>query len=99
MDGPFTFMRRTLGRTMARLPQGQLGGILRHTFALHFMMNDGNIFALQKASALDADAGYAYIGYRPSPEFSTFWSMIGKGSEWHIRDWTQLSFFLRQQSL
>lgn len=30
------------------LPKGQLTHVLRHTFASHFMMNDGNILVLQK---------------------------------------------------
>lgn len=40
--------RRGVERAELKLPQGQLTHVLRHTFASHFMMNGGNILALQK---------------------------------------------------
>ena len=39
---------RALTKAGIKLPQGQLTHVLRHTFASHFMMNGGNILALQK---------------------------------------------------
>lgn len=38
----------TLKRIAPHLPKGQAVHVLRHTFASHFMMNGGNILALQK---------------------------------------------------
>lgn len=35
-----------IGRANIRLPDGQMTHILRHTFASHFMINDGNILKL-----------------------------------------------------
>jgi len=40
--------REALTQTKLKLSQGQLTHILRHTFASHFIMNGGNILALQK---------------------------------------------------
>lgn len=40
--------RSALERTGIELPAGQLIHVLRHTFASHFMMNDGNILVLQR---------------------------------------------------
>ncbi|MEZ5582269.1 MAG: tyrosine-type recombinase/integrase [Candidatus Competibacteraceae bacterium] len=40
--------RGAVRRAGLQLPDGQLTHILRHTFASHFMMNGGNILALQK---------------------------------------------------
>lgn len=37
-----------MDKTSIVLPRGQLTHVLRHTFAAHFMMSGGNIFALQK---------------------------------------------------
>jgi integrase len=46
------------------LMQGQLTHVLRHTFASHFMMNGGNILALQKVlghSSLQTTMIYAHL--------------------------------------
>jgi integrase len=40
--------RDALKRSELRLPAGQMTHVLRHTFSSHFMMNGGNILALQK---------------------------------------------------
>lgn len=40
--------RNSLKHAEINLPAGQLTHVLRHTFASHFMMNGGNILALQK---------------------------------------------------
>lgn len=40
--------RGAIERTGIVLPKGQMTHVLRHTFASHFMMNGGNILALQK---------------------------------------------------
>jgi site-specific recombinase XerD len=40
--------KRNAPRTGLNFPKGQLSHILRHTFASHFMMNGGNILALQR---------------------------------------------------
>lgn len=40
--------RRALKKTGISLPEGQSTHVLRHTFASHFMMNGGNILALQR---------------------------------------------------
>lgn len=41
-------VRRTIKDVAPHLPDGQGTHVLRHTFASHFMMNEGNILALQK---------------------------------------------------
>jgi len=48
--------RRAVYRTDLSLPRGQMTHILRHSFASHFVMNGGNILALQKI------LGHADIG-------------------------------------
>lgn len=40
--------RRGVSKCGLVLPRGQLTHVLRHTFASHFMMNGGNILALQR---------------------------------------------------
>lgn len=40
--------RKAVGRTEIILPRGQMTHVLRHSFASHFMINDGNILTLQK---------------------------------------------------
>ena len=53
-DGERCFMaayfafRKTLIDANLKHSEGQLTHILRHTFASHFMMNGGNVIALQK---------------------------------------------------
>jgi len=56
--------RRAVDRSGIKLPQGQCAHILRHTFASHFMMNGGNILALQKIlghSAITMTMRYAHL--------------------------------------
>jgi integrase len=40
--------RTAMARTEIVLPKGQMTHVLRHSFASHFMMNNGNILTLQK---------------------------------------------------
>lgn len=40
--------KKAIERAAIRLPKGQLTHVLRHTFASHFMINGGNILALQR---------------------------------------------------
>jgi len=59
--------REGVDRAKLVLPTGQLTHILRHTFASHFMMNGGNILALQKVlghQSLTMTMRYAHL----SPE-------------------------------
>jgi len=66
--GPFsdaysTFTRR-LYESGINLPEGQRTHVLRHTFASHYMMNGGNILALQKIlghSSLNMTMKYAHL--------------------------------------
>ncbi|NOT65935.1 MAG: tyrosine-type recombinase/integrase [Methylotenera sp.] len=44
----YSAFREAIEQTKLKLSVGQLTHILRHTFASHFMMNGGNIIALQK---------------------------------------------------
>lgn len=44
----YSAFRTAVERLGLRLPRGQLTHVLRHAFASHFMMNGGNILALQK---------------------------------------------------
>ncbi|GHD43490.1 Site-specific recombinase XerD [Marinobacter persicus] len=56
--------RRAVDRTGIQLPDGQCAHILRHTFASHFMMNGGNILALQKIlghSSIAMTMRYAHL--------------------------------------
>ncbi|EIC30110.1 MULTISPECIES: phage integrase [Methylomicrobium] len=67
-QGPFndaysTFTRR-LYESGIKLPEGQRTHVLRHTFASHYMMNGGNILALQKIlghSSLNVTMKYAHL--------------------------------------
>lgn len=43
----YSAFREAIERANISLPKGQLSHVLRHTFASHFMMNGGNILALQ----------------------------------------------------
>ncbi|MDI3304206.1 MAG: tyrosine-type recombinase/integrase [Burkholderia multivorans] len=59
--------REAVERAGLVLPDGQLTHVLRHTFASHFMMNGGNILALQRAlghHSLTMTMRYAHL----SPE-------------------------------
>ncbi|SFC48650.1 phage integrase [Pragia fontium] len=47
-DVDYKEIRNVLKETIPHLPKGQAIHVLRHTFASHFMMNGGNILALQK---------------------------------------------------
>lgn len=56
--------RRAVTRAGLELPEGQLTHVLRHTFASHFMMNGGNILALQRIlghSNLTMTMRYAHL--------------------------------------
>jgi len=56
--------REGVERAELTLPQGQLTHVLRHTFASHFMMNGGNILALQKVlghQSLTMTMRYAHL--------------------------------------
>ena len=66
--GEFSFslsaFRRALNESGIELPKGQAAHVLRHTFASHFMMNGGNILALQKLlghSSLSMTMRYAHL--------------------------------------
>ncbi|MFP6557105.1 tyrosine-type recombinase/integrase [Paraburkholderia sp. B3] len=63
----FAAFREGVERASVVLPAGQLTHVLRHTFASHFMMNGGNILALQRAlghHSLTMTMRYAHL----SPE-------------------------------
>jgi integrase len=63
----YAAFREALTQTKLKLSVGQLTHILRHTFASHFMMNGGNILALQKVlghHSLTMTMRYAHL----SPE-------------------------------
>lgn len=47
-DASYVTVRERIKEIGASLPKGQAVHVLRHTFASHFMMNGGNILALQK---------------------------------------------------
>jgi integrase len=47
-ESAYSAFREAIKQTSLKLSVGQLTHILRHTFASHFMMNGGNIIALQK---------------------------------------------------
>lgn len=56
--------REGIERAQIVLPDGQMTHVLRHTFASHFMMNGGNILALQKIlghSSLTMTMRYAHL--------------------------------------
>lgn len=56
--------RKAVTATKLALPDGQLTHVLRHTFASHFMMNGGNILALQRVlghASLTMTMRYAHL--------------------------------------
>lgn len=56
--------RSAFKRSGLKVPAGQLAHILRHTFASHFIMNGGNIVALQKIlghSSLNITMRYSHL--------------------------------------
>lgn len=60
----FSAFRDGLERTGIELPDGQLTHALRHSFASHFMMNGGNILALQRIlghASLTMTMRYAHL--------------------------------------
>ncbi len=60
--------RSAFKRTGLTIPPGQMAHILRHTFASHFIMNGGNILALQKIlghSSLNITMRYSHL----SPDY------------------------------
>ncbi len=62
-DSYSTFTRR-LYESGINLPEGQRTHVLRHTFASHYMMNGGNILALQKIlghSSLNMTMKYSHL--------------------------------------
>ena len=60
----YSAFRSAFKRTCLTVPSGQLAHILRHTFASHFIMNGGNILALQKIlghSSLNITMRYSHL--------------------------------------
>lgn len=56
--------RKAVIRAQINLPRGQLTHVLRHTFAAHFVMGGGNLFALQKIlghSTITMTMRYAHL--------------------------------------
>ena len=56
--------RKAVERSGIQLPEGQLTHVLRHTFASHFLINGGDILALQRIlghSDLKATMRYAHL--------------------------------------
>jgi len=61
-------LRHAIKRCQLRLPRGQKIHVLRHTFASHFVMNNGNLLTLQKIlghKTLAITLRYAHL----APEF------------------------------
>lgn len=59
-----TAFRNALKRANIELPDGQMTHVLRHTFASHFMIQDGNILKLQKIlghASLEMTMRYAHL--------------------------------------
>ncbi len=64
----YSAFRSAFNRSGLKAPAGQLAHILRHTFASHFIMNGGNIVALQKIlghSSLNVTMKYSHL----SPDY------------------------------
>src|SRR5690606_14263419 len=56
--------RKAVDRSGIELPDGQLTHVLRHTFASHFLINGGDILALQRIlghSDLKVTMRYAHL--------------------------------------
>ena len=67
-DSCYGAFRSAFDRSGIKVPSGQLAHILRHTFASHFIMNGGNIVALQKIlghSSLNITMRYSHL----SPDY------------------------------
>ncbi|MNH28158.1 Tyrosine recombinase XerD [compost metagenome] len=47
-DADYTQIRLAIKAAKPQIPKGQALHILRHTYATHFMINGGNIIALQR---------------------------------------------------
>ncbi|KVF92951.1 integrase [Burkholderia vietnamiensis] len=63
-DAAASAFREAVDRAKIELPDGQLTHVLRHTFASHFMMNGGNILALQRVlghASLTMTMRYAHL--------------------------------------
>jgi site-specific recombinase XerD len=63
-DTAWSAFREGIERSKVDLPDGQMTHVLRHTFASHFMMNGGNILALQKIlghASLTMTMRYAHL--------------------------------------
>ncbi len=61
-------LRHAMSRCQFRLPRGQKIHVLRHTFASHFVMNNGNLLTLQKILGhrdLSSTLRYAHL----APEY------------------------------
>lgn len=59
-----TAFKNSLKRANINLPDGQMTHVLRHTFASHFMIADGNILKLQKIlghASLDMTMRYSHL--------------------------------------
>jgi integrase len=59
-----SIFRRSLSACEIELPAGQLTHVMRHTFAAHYLMNGGNIVALQKVldhGDLNVTMRYAHL--------------------------------------
>jgi integrase len=60
----YAAFRSAMKRTGIVVPKGQMAHILRHTFASHFVMNGGNLVALQKIlghSSLNVTMRYSHL--------------------------------------
>lgn len=60
----FDAFSRAVARSGIELPKGQLTHVLRHSFASHYIMNGGNIIALQKIlgqSSINITMRYAHL--------------------------------------
>lgn len=67
-DSCYAAFRSALKRSGIKTPEGQCAHILRHTYASHFIMNGGNILALQKIlghSSLQVTTRYSHL----APDF------------------------------